>query len=60
MRCSAENASQFLPVEVPNAGEPHMARSEAMGVQRLRARTPPGLELKRHASLLALTIANAA
>jgi DDE family transposase len=32
---------------------------EAMGVQRLRARTAPGLELKVHASLLALTIANA-
>ncbi len=32
---------------------------EAMGVQRLRARTNPGLELKLHASLLALTIANA-
>jgi hypothetical protein len=32
---------------------------EAMGVQRLRARTTPGLELKLHASLLALTIANA-
>ena len=32
---------------------------EAMGVQRLRARTNPGLELKLHASLLAATIANA-
>ncbi len=32
---------------------------EAMGVQRLRARTHPGLELKLHASLLAATIANA-
>jgi hypothetical protein len=32
---------------------------EAMGVQRLRARTTPGLELKLHASLLAVTIANA-
>ncbi len=31
----------------------------AMGVQRLRARTNPGLELKLHASLLAATIANA-
>ncbi len=33
---------------------------EAMGTQRLRARTNPGLELKLHASLLAVTIANAA
>jgi hypothetical protein len=33
---------------------------ETMGVQRLRARTNPGLELKLHASLLAATIANAA
>jgi hypothetical protein len=32
---------------------------EAMGVQRLRARTNPGLELKLHAALLAVTIANA-
>jgi hypothetical protein len=32
---------------------------EAMGVQRLRARTTPGLELKLHASLLAATITNA-
>ena len=32
---------------------------EAMGVQRLRARTNPGLELKLHAALLAATIANA-
>ena len=32
---------------------------EAMGVERLRARTNPGLELKVHASLLAATIANA-
>lgn len=32
---------------------------EAMGLQRLRARTNPGFELKLHASLLALTIANA-
>jgi hypothetical protein len=32
---------------------------EAMGVARLRARTNPGLELKVHAALLALTIANA-
>jgi len=32
---------------------------EATGVQRLRARTNPGLQLKRHASLLAATIANA-
>jgi hypothetical protein len=32
---------------------------EAMGVQRLRARTNPGLQLKVHASLLAVTIANA-
>jgi hypothetical protein len=32
---------------------------EAMGVQRLRARTNPGLQLKLHASLLALIVANA-
>jgi hypothetical protein len=32
---------------------------EAMGLERLRARTNPGLELKVHASLLAVTIANA-
>jgi len=32
---------------------------EAMGVQRLRARTNPGLARKLHASLLAATIANA-
>ena len=32
---------------------------EAMGLQRLRARTNPGLELKVHAALLAATIANA-
>ena len=32
---------------------------EAMGVERLRARTNPGLELKVHASLLAATITNA-
>jgi len=32
---------------------------EAMGVQRLRARTTPGLELKLHATLLAVTITNA-
>ncbi len=32
---------------------------EAMGLRRLRARTNPGLELKVHAALLALTIANA-
>jgi hypothetical protein len=32
---------------------------EAMGLERLRARTNPGLELKLHASLLAATIANA-
>jgi len=32
---------------------------EAMGLERLRARTNPGLELKVHASLLAATIANA-
>jgi hypothetical protein len=32
---------------------------EAMGVQRLRARTNPGLLLKLHASLLAATITNA-
>ena len=31
----------------------------ALGVQRLRARTDPGLELKLHAALLAVTIANA-
>jgi len=30
-----------------------------MGVQRLRARTNPGLERKLHAALLAVTIANA-
>ncbi len=32
---------------------------EAMGVQRLRARTNPGLHLKLHAALLAATITNA-
>ena len=32
---------------------------EAMGVQRLRAHTNPGLELKLHAALLAVTITNA-
>jgi len=32
---------------------------EAMGLERLRARTNPGLELKVHASLLAVTITNA-
>ena len=32
---------------------------EAMGVQRLRARTNAGFELKVHASLLALACANA-
>jgi len=32
---------------------------EAMGVQRLRARTNPGLELKLHAALLAATLINA-
>jgi hypothetical protein len=32
---------------------------EAMGVQRLRARTNPGLQLKLHASLLAAIISNA-
>jgi len=32
---------------------------EAMGVERLRARTNPGLELKVHATLLAATITNA-
>jgi hypothetical protein len=32
---------------------------EAMGIQRLHARTNPGFELKVHASLLALTILNA-
>ena len=32
---------------------------EAMGVQRLRARTNPGLLLKLHAALLAATITNA-
>jgi|SRR5215217_3259009 hypothetical protein len=32
---------------------------EAMGLQRLRARTNAGLELKVHASLLALTLTNA-
>jgi hypothetical protein len=35
------------------------SQCEAMGVQRLRARTNPGLALKVRASLLALTIANA-
>ena len=35
------------------------SQGEAMGVQRLRARTNPGLEIKVHATLLALTIANA-
>jgi len=30
-----------------------------MGVQRLHARTNPGLELKLHASLLAVTFSNA-
>jgi hypothetical protein len=33
---------------------------EAMGVQRLHARTNPGFELKVHASLFALTLLNAA
>jgi len=32
---------------------------EAMGIQRLRARTNPGFELKVHASLVALTLINA-
>ena len=32
---------------------------EAMGLQRLRARANPGLQLKLHASVLAVTIANA-
>jgi hypothetical protein len=32
---------------------------EAMGVQRLRARTNPGVELKLHAALLAATLTNA-
>jgi hypothetical protein len=32
---------------------------EAMGLQRLRARTNPGFELKVHASLVALTVINA-
>ena len=35
------------------------SQGEAMGLQRLRARTNPGLELKVHAALLALAIANA-
>jgi hypothetical protein len=35
------------------------SQCEAMGMQRLRARTNPALELKVHASLLALAIANA-
>lgn len=35
------------------------SQCEAMGMQRLRARTNPGLELKVHASLLAATITNA-
>ncbi len=33
---------------------------EALGTRRLRARTTPGLALKLHAALLAVTIANAA
>jgi isopenicillin N synthase-like dioxygenase len=32
---------------------------EAMGLECLRARTNPGLELKVHASLIAATITNA-
>jgi len=32
---------------------------EAMGVQRLRARTNPGLQLKLHAALLAAMLTNA-
>ena len=36
------------------------SQCEALGVQRLRARTNPGLELKLHAALLAVTITNAA
>jgi hypothetical protein len=40
-------------------GEAVYSQWEALGVQRLRARTNPGLDLKLHASLLALTIANA-
>ncbi len=39
--------------------EARYSQCEAMGMQRLRARTNPGLELKVHASLLALAIANA-
>ena len=39
--------------------ETSYSQLEAMGVQRLRARTNPGLELKVHATLLALMIANA-
>jgi hypothetical protein len=35
------------------------SQCEAMGLQRLRARTNPGLERKVHAALLAATIANA-
>lgn len=35
------------------------SRLEAMGVQRLRARTNAGLEIKVHASLLALVCLNA-
>lgn len=39
--------------------ETSYSQLEAMGLARLRARTNPGLDLKVHASLLALTIANA-
>ncbi len=35
------------------------SQCEALGMQRLRARTNPGLDLKLHASLLAVTITNA-
>ena len=40
-------------------GEALYSQLEAMGVQRLRARTNPGLLLKLHAALLAATITNA-
>jgi hypothetical protein len=32
---------------------------ESMGIERLHARTNPGLELKLHASLIAATVTNA-
>lgn len=39
--------------------EARYSQREAMGRQRLRARTNPGLERRAHASLLAATITNA-